>query len=132
MNISICPPALIYIAFSLTQIVIDISQGLYNTAFVKFIVMSIIGFLLNVLCQGNLGIIAWILVFIPFALMAVITAILLYTFGLNETTGTTPTPVEPSPPPPTIDESCIIIPPSLPVKHGMSSEGEIFCQQDQE
>ena len=43
---TICPPALIYIVFSLTQIILDLVKGLYNTAFMKFIVMSIIGFLL--------------------------------------------------------------------------------------
>ena len=33
---SICPPALIYILFSLTQITIDTFKGLYNTAFSNF------------------------------------------------------------------------------------------------
>ena len=74
---TICPPALIYIVFSLTQIIIDLVKGLYNTAFMKFIVMSIIGFLLNLLCQGGLGIISWIILFIPFVLMTIITAMLL-------------------------------------------------------
>jgi predicted membrane protein len=85
---SICPPALIYIVFSVTQILIDLIKGLYNTALMKFIVMTIIGFLLNVLCQGGLGIISWIIVFIPFILMTIVVALLLYAFGLNATTGT--------------------------------------------
>jgi ABC-type bacteriocin/lantibiotic exporter with double-glycine peptidase domain len=85
---SICPPALIYLAFSLTQIVIDTFKGLYNTAFFKFIVMITITFLLNALCQGGMTIISWILVFIPFIFMTVIVAILLYVFGLDAATGT--------------------------------------------
>ena len=45
--VELCAPALIYIAFSLTQVVIDTFKGLYNTAFFKFIVMIIITFLLE-------------------------------------------------------------------------------------
>ena len=85
---SICPPALIYLAFSLTQIIIDTFKGLYNTAFFKFIVMITITILLNALCQGGMSVISWILVFIPFMFMTIIVAILLYVFGLDAATGT--------------------------------------------
>lgn len=85
---SLCPPALIYIAFSLTQVVIDTFKGLYNTAFFKFIVMIIITFLLNALCQSGMTIVSWMIVFIPFIFMSVIVAILLYVFGLDAATGT--------------------------------------------
>jgi hypothetical protein len=137
---TICPPALIYIVFSLTQIIIDLVKGLYNTAFMKFIVMSIIGFLLNLLCQGGLGIISWIIVFIPFVLMTIITAMLLYAFGLNDTTGSftktpqntpmpTPTPT-PTPPPQTIDPRCFILQTSIPQQHGMRAgniSNNVYC-----
>ena len=83
----LCPPALIYIAFSLTQIIIDTFKGLYNTAFFKFIVMIIITFLLNALCQTGMTIVSWIIVFIPFIFMSVIVTILLYVFGLDAATG---------------------------------------------
>ena len=139
---TICPPALIYIVFSLTQIIIDLVKGLYNTAFMKFIVMSIIGFLLNLLCQGGLGIISWIIVFIPFVLMTIITAMLLYAFGLNDTTGSfikTPqnTPDQPSaptptPPPQIIDPRCFILQSSVSQqqKHGMRAgniSDDVYC-----
>jgi len=84
---SLCAPALIYVAFSLTQIVIDTFKGLYNTAFFKVIVMVIITILLNSLCQSGMGIISWIIVFIPFIFMSIIVAILLYVFGLDPATG---------------------------------------------
>jgi len=84
----LCAPALIYIAFSLTQIIIDTLKGLYNTSLVKFIVMVMITILLNALCQGGLSVVSWIIVFIPFIMMSVITSVLLYIFGLNATTGT--------------------------------------------
>ena len=88
MAMILCAPALIYVAFSLTQIIIDTFKGLYNTAFFKFIVMIIITILLNALCQTGMGIVSWIIVFIPFIFMSVIVAILLFVFGLDPKTGT--------------------------------------------
>ena len=90
MNMSIfnlCPPAFIYLVFSITQIMLDTFKGLYNTAFFKFIVMTMITLLLNALCQMGLGIVSWIFVFIPFIFMTVIVAMLLYIFGLKDSTG---------------------------------------------
>jgi len=84
---NLCTPAIIYVIFSITQILIDTFKGLYNTAFIKIIVMIMITFLLNMLCQNGLGVISWIIVFIPFILMTVIVTFLLYIFGLNSTTG---------------------------------------------
>lgn len=86
--LELCPPALIYVVFSLTQIIIDTIKGLYNTSLIKFIVMIMITILLNALCQGGLGVVSWIIVFIPFVMMTVITSVLLYIFGLNAATGT--------------------------------------------
>lgn len=83
----LCPPALIYVAFSLTQIIVDTFKGLYNTAIVKLFVSIIITLLLNTLCQTGMGIVSWIIVFIPFIFMTVIVGILLFTFGLDPATG---------------------------------------------
>ena len=69
--------------FSLTQIIIDTFKGFYNTAFFKSIVMVIFTLLLNILCKRGLGIISWLIVFIPFILMTYITAVLMFVFGLN-------------------------------------------------
>ena len=84
----LCAPALIYIIFSLTQVIIDTFKGLYNTAFFKFIVMLFITLLLNMLCESGMSIISWLIVFIPFIFMSVIVTILLYVFGLDAATGT--------------------------------------------
>lgn len=85
---NLCPPALIYVIFSLTQIIIDSFKGLYNTAFFKIIIMLLVTFLLNALCERGLGLISWLIVFIPFIFMTVIVAMLLYIFGLDAATGT--------------------------------------------
>ena len=85
--ISLCAPALIYVAFSVTQIIIDTFKGLYNTAFFKFIVMIVITILLNALCQSGMTLVSWLIVFIPFIFMSIIVVILLYVFGLDAATG---------------------------------------------
>ena len=85
--INLCGPAIIYLIFSITQIIIDIFKGLYNTAFMKGIVMVMVTLLLHILCQKGLSVVSWIIVFIPFIMMTVIVSMLLYIFGLNATTG---------------------------------------------
>jgi archaellum biogenesis protein FlaJ (TadC family) len=82
-----CAPALLYVAFSVTQIIIDTFKQMYNTALVKVVVMIIFTYILNILCQRGLGIISWFIVFIPFITMTVITALLLMTFGLHPKSG---------------------------------------------
>ena len=85
---NLCSPAIIYLIFSATQILIDIFKGLYNTAFMKVIVTVMVTLLLNILCQQGLSVVSWIIVFIPFILMSVIVSMLLYVFGLDVATGT--------------------------------------------
>lgn len=84
---TICPPALIYLIFSVTQIIIDTTAGLYNTALMKFFVAILFTTLLNYLCVQGLGIISWIIVFIPFILMTLIITMLLFMFGMDPKTG---------------------------------------------
>ena len=85
---TICGPAVLYLLFSMTQILIDTFEGLYNTAFIKFVVMIMLTLLLHILCQNGLSVVAWVIVFIPFIFMTVIVSIVLYVFGLNAATGT--------------------------------------------
>jgi hypothetical protein len=46
---NLCAPAIIYLLFSITQILIDLYNGMYNTAFMKVIVASMVTLLLNIL-----------------------------------------------------------------------------------
>jgi hypothetical protein len=85
--INLCAPAIIYLIFSLTQIIIDLFKGLYNTAFMKTIVMTMVTLLLNILCEKGLSVVSWFIVFIPFIMMTVIVSMLLYIFGLDASTG---------------------------------------------
>jgi hypothetical protein len=86
--INLCAPAIIYLIFSITQILIDTFKGLYNTAAMKVIVTIMVTLLLNILCEQGLSVVSWIIVFIPFILMTVIVSMLLYVFGLDAATGT--------------------------------------------
>jgi hypothetical protein len=83
----ICPPALIYLIFSITQVSIDTMQGSYNTALIKIWVAFVFTVLLNYLCMNGLDVVSWLIVFIPFILMTVIVSMLLVMFGLNPSTG---------------------------------------------
>ena len=85
--INLCAPAIIYLIFSITQILIDTFKGLYNTAFMKIVVTIMVTLLLNILCERGLSAVSWLIVFIPFILMTVIVSMLLYIFGLDAATG---------------------------------------------
>ena len=98
-TMQLCSPALIYLIFSMTQVVVDTIKGLYNVAMLKFVMMVLFTLLLNILCERGLGVVSWIIVFIPFMLMSLITAILLYIFGLNPSSGKIIFP-KPAPTPP--------------------------------
>lgn len=80
---SVCPPALLYLAFSIIQIIIDLYRGDSMQAMFKFIVMIIFTIVLNAICAAGMSIISWFIVFIPFILMTYITTILFYVFGFN-------------------------------------------------
>ena len=43
--------------------------------------------LLHLLCRRGLGVISWMIVFIPFISLSFLTAILLFVFGLNPSSG---------------------------------------------
>lgn len=87
MLASLCPPAILYLGFSLSHIIIDIFKGMNNTAFFKFIVMVIFTLVLNILCNIGLGMVSWFIVFIPIILMTFITSMLLFVFGLSPKNG---------------------------------------------
>lgn len=80
---NLCAPAILYVGFSITQIIIDMFKGFYNIAFFKSIVMIVFTLVLNILCSRGLGVVSWIIVFLPFILMTYITAVLMFVFGFN-------------------------------------------------
>lgn len=87
IELPLCAPAIIYIAFSLTQIIIDFFKGHSNVGFMKIIVTIIFTFMLEFLCRQGLSFISWIIVFIPFIFMSIIVGLLLLLFGYDPETG---------------------------------------------
>ena len=83
----LCTPAILYIGFTLTHIVVDIFHKLYNTAILKFVLMIIFTTMLDLLCKSGLTILSWIIVFMPFILLTTITVLLLFTLGLSPDKG---------------------------------------------
>ena len=79
----ICPPALLYLAFSMVQIIIDLFQGSYEMALLKFIIMFIFTAILNILCLNGLTKLVWFIVIVPIILLTYISSILFYVFGIN-------------------------------------------------
>ena len=80
---NLCSPALVYLCFSLIQIVIDVYKKQFNTAFFKFWVMLVITTLLNILCERGLSTVSWLIVFVPIILMTIIIVILIYFLGFK-------------------------------------------------
>lgn len=78
---NLCAPALIYLVFSLVQIIINIFNGLYDTALMNIIIATLITSLLNILCLNNLKTISWLIVFIPFIFMTIVTLLIVYIFS---------------------------------------------------
>ena len=83
----ICTPAFVYLILCSIQILLDFVNGMYNTAFVKIFVTIVITFLLNLLCDLDLGFISWIIVLVPFLFMTLIVSIILYVLGYDAVTG---------------------------------------------
>ena len=80
---SMCSPAIVYLCFSLIQIIVDIYKKQFNTAFFKFWVMILVTTMLNILCERGMGIISWLIVFIPLILMTVLILVLIYFVGFR-------------------------------------------------
>jgi len=79
----ICSPALLYLAFSMIQITIDLFQGDFETSLLKFIIMFIFTAILNILCLNGYTKLVWFIVIIPIILLTYVSSILFYVFGIN-------------------------------------------------
>jgi len=79
----ICSPALLYLAFSMVQITIDLFQGDYETSLLKFIIMFIVTTILNILCLNGYTKFVWFIVIIPIIMLTYISSVLFYVFGIN-------------------------------------------------
>ena len=79
----ICSPALLYLAFSMVQIIVDLFQGQYQTSLLKFVIMIIFTAVLNILCINGYTKFVWFIVIIPIILLTYISSVLFYIFGIR-------------------------------------------------
>ena len=72
---ALCPPALLYLLYSVIHVGLDLSQALFVTAAIK-LVMGIAGVVvLDSLCGVELGIVSWVIIATPFLITALATSI---------------------------------------------------------
>jgi len=63
-------------------------KELYQDALFKLVAMIMITLLLNILCEQNLELVAWIIVLVPFILITEMIIMLVYIFGVKTYNGT--------------------------------------------
>lgn len=80
---TLCPPAILYLGFSIIQIIIDLFRSDHVTAFFKFLITIVFLFILQNLCDTGLSLISWFIVFIPFIMMTYVSSIVFYLFGMK-------------------------------------------------
>lgn len=72
---SLCPPALLYLLYSMIHVAFDVSLGMYATALIK-LVMALAGVvILDALCSVELGVVSWAIVVTPFIMVALASSI---------------------------------------------------------
>lgn len=72
---SLCPPALLYALYLAVQVGLDLSLGMYVTAVLKVIMGGAGLFILDALCDVDLGIVSWAIVATPFIITALATSV---------------------------------------------------------
>jgi ABC-type bacteriocin/lantibiotic exporter with double-glycine peptidase domain len=82
----LCPPALIYLVFFLIQVIIEIGHEQYKQALTQTIICIIFTCVLQILCNAELSLISWILVFIPIIMYTYMVLIIFMVFRLNPDT----------------------------------------------
>ena len=72
-----CTPVSFYLVFMGIQIFMDFVNGNIINAIIKFPITIIFVTLLTILCQRNLTVMSWIIVFVPFIFTTLISAFIL-------------------------------------------------------
>ena len=137
MNQQVCTPAQVFIVFIIIQSVVDAYNGNYNISMAKLLFMVVYTLFLSGLCYADLYYVAWIFVFVPFALLSLMIVTLLYIAKMKPTSGRAQTEDELVVPVIVLPNArvirpinnCIVVTSIAPPKHGIrtQAEDEIFC-----
>lgn len=80
---NLCIPALVYLVFQITHVLVALFNDKYNSALLQLLLGVVMVLFLQVLCMRGMTLISWIIVFIPFIFYTYITMIIYHVFGLN-------------------------------------------------
>ena len=80
---NLCPPSIIFTVFLFVFLTIDLYDNKYRTAFAKMIIGFMIVSLLQVLCLSDLGVLAWMIVFLPLIIYTYMTIVIYAAFGID-------------------------------------------------
>ena len=82
----LCPPALLYVVFFMIHVIIEISEQNYKGAITQTIICVIFTCILQLFCNSNMSLIAWILVFIPIIMYTYMVIIIYMVFRMDPDT----------------------------------------------
>lgn len=85
MLTNLCIPAMIYLIFMSSHVLIATMDKEYNHAILQLLLGIVMTLFLQLLCMGGMNIISWIIVFIPFIFYTYMIVIIYHVFGLNPT-----------------------------------------------
>lgn len=83
----LCSPVILYVAFSIAHVVSDLSLGMTGQAVTRSAIAVLIAFVLQLMCERGMSIVSWIIVFIPFVSMGLLTALAVAAFNLGDERG---------------------------------------------
>jgi len=63
------------------------SNNLHASALVKFLIMLVFSIALNILCENGFAVVSWLIVFVPFVTLTILTTLILYIFSISKTAG---------------------------------------------
>ena len=81
---SFCPPAIVYVVFSMVHVLMAIFDGDKKGAFLQAVIGLLITLLLQFLCMSGLSILSWIIAFLPLIFYTYMVILLYSIFGKGE------------------------------------------------
>lgn len=84
---SLCTPSIVYLVYAVSQVIAKMMRGLYSEALIEMVISCLFAVFLNYLCSIDMKVFAWAIIFVPFVLMSVVIALLLYLFTRDPETG---------------------------------------------
>ena len=79
----LCPPAIVFIVFTLIHIIMELYDYKYSRALLKAILAILVICLLQALCVTGMHIISWVIVFMPLIIYSYMTLVIYFVFGTN-------------------------------------------------